>query len=99
MEPKKRRNRREKTPQTTIDPSSLLIFGGRFQSRKSLLLGTGTFGEIYIGLDTIQKEYVAIKVDKSSLKGKEPQLENEKSILDFFQTQKVFQKFLITEHI
>ena len=92
MEPKKRRNRREKTPQTTIDPSSLLIFGGRFQSRKSLLLGTGTFGEIYIGLDTIQKEYVAIKVDKSSLKGKEPQLENEKSILDFFSDSEGFPK-------
>ncbi len=92
MESKKRRIKREKTPQTSLDPSSLIIFGGRFQSRKSLLLGTGTFGEIYIGLDTIQKEYVAIKVDKSSLKGKEPQLENEKSILDFFSDSEGFPK-------
>jgi len=92
MEPKKRRNRREKTPQSTIDPSSLLIFGGRFQCRKSLILGKGTFGEIYIGIDTIQKEYVAIKLDKSSLKGKEPQLENEKTILDFFSDSEGFPK-------
>ena len=93
MEPiRKRRNKREKTPQSQIDPSTLIIFGGRFQCLKNFLLGNGTFGEIYIGIDTIQKEYIAIKVDKSSLKGKEPQLENEKTILDFFSDSEGFPK-------
>ena len=57
-----------------------IIFGGRFECNKNLLLGSGTFGEIYLGIDTIAKEYVAVKLEKPTTK--EPQLRNEKVILD-----------------
>ena len=57
-----------------------IIFGGRFECNKNLLLGSGTFGEIYLGIDTIAKEYVAVKLEKQGIK--QPQLRNEKVILD-----------------
>ena len=57
-----------------------IIFGGRFECNRNLLLGSGTFGEIYFGIDTLQKEYVAVKLEKPT--AKEPQLRNEKMILD-----------------
>ena len=47
-----------------------IIFGGRFECNRNLLLGSGTFGEIYFGIDTLQKEYVAVKLEKPTAKEK-----------------------------
>ena len=58
-----------------------IIFGGRFQCKNNLLIGSGSFGEIYIGIDTILREYVAVKLEKIQ-NLKETQLKNEKNILE-----------------
>lgn len=67
-----------------------IIFGGRFECNRNLLLGSGTFGEIYFGIDTLQKEYVAVKLEKPT--AKEPQLRNEKMILDLMNEVEGFPK-------
>lgn len=72
-------NKRKKKPKE-VKKDDDLIFGGRFECKKNTILGSGTFGDIYLGVDTIQKEYVAVKLEKATAKG--PQLRNEKMILD-----------------
>lgn len=62
-------------------PEEEPLIGGRFEYKKLLVLGSGTFGEIYIGFDTINKEFVALKIEKLTAKMNQ-QLKNEKNVIE-----------------
>jgi serine/threonine protein kinase len=67
-----------------------ISLAGRYDYMKTMLLGKGSFGEIYIAQDTMMRSYVAIKLE--SQKNKNPQLKIEKNILDMMSDSEGFPK-------
>ena len=44
------------------DKQNRMVYNDRFEIQTSMLLGRGSFGEIYITYDTILRNYCALKV-------------------------------------
>jgi len=55
--------------------------GGKFKLGKKL--GSGSFGEIYLGTNTLTNEFVAVKLE--SIRSKHPQLNMEAKIFTIFE--------------
>lgn len=67
------------------------LFGGRFLIINHTVLGKGSFGIVYLANDTILNKICALKIEKNRKK-EEPQLKNEKLILDMLHDQIGFPK-------
>lgn len=66
------------------------LVGERYEMENSMLIGKGSFGEIYLSRDTLLKTFSVIKLENQ--KTKHPQLKNEKNVLDMMSDCEGFSK-------
>lgn len=66
------------------------LVGDRYEMENSMLIGKGSFGEIYLSRDTVLRTFCVIKLENQ--KTKHPQLKNEKNVLDMMSDCEGFSK-------
>lgn len=67
-----------------------ILIGDRYEMESSVLLGKGSFGEVYLARDTLLRTFCVLKLENQ--KSKHPQLKNEKIILDILSESEGFPK-------
>ena len=79
-EDRKEREKKEKNLKHKEKNNEKVIVGERYEMEPSMLLGKGSFGEIYLAKDPQLKTFCVLKLENQ--KTKHPQLKNEKNVLD-----------------
>lgn len=67
-----------------------ILVGDRYEMENSMLLGKGSFGEVYLAKDPILRTFCVLKLE--NMKIKHPQLKNEKNVLDIMADSEGFPK-------
>lgn len=79
-EEKKPKKRKRDSKKHLDKREEKVIVGERYEMENSMLLGKGSFGEIYLAKDPQLRTFCVLKLENQ--KTKHPQLKNEKNVLD-----------------
>ena len=77
---KKKKRRKNSMKKKNDKKEEKVIVGERYEMENSMLLGKGSFGEIYLAKDPTNRTFCVLKLENQ--KTKHPQLKNEKNVLD-----------------
>ena len=80
------------SPLKVISNITTTIFNNRYDVKSNMILGKGSFGEIYITKDILSRNFYALKLE--SIKSKQNQLKLEKHVLDTMNNIEGFPKVI-----